>query len=127
MKFTKHMKIELAVEIVAKQGYWEATSKGIEIFAKGDTPDNAAKEFERQMREGRPEFKAREVIQYVPKPKVVEVPVEAPVEEVTLAEVVAETVVDGEVKEVVYGKKRGRPKKEKIDELVEEVKDADIF
>lgn len=129
--FIKHMKIEMAVEIVAKQGYWEATSKGIEIYAKGDTPDNAAKEFERQMKEGRPEAKARQVIQYVPKPKAeiaiapeIEDPNDMVTEEVdTLAAETAEVKELEETKEVVF-KKRGRPKKEIVNELVQEVDDA---
>lgn len=104
--FRRMLKIEMAVEVKPGQGCWEATSMGIDIVAEGQTPDGAVKEFERLLKEGRSESKARKVIQYVPQPKVEE----APVVEESLAGEDVEVKETEEVKEVVF-KKRGRPRK----------------
>lgn len=103
--FKRNIKIELAVEITAGQGVWEAKSEGIDIVGCGQTPDDACKDFEKRMKEGRTENKVRQVIQYEPKAKVEEIE-----EGETLASVEGEAQEKEGNKEVVF-KKRGRPRK----------------
>lgn len=96
----KSVNVQLLLMITPGDKCWEARADGFETVGVGQTPDAAAVNFEKTLREGSGDTRARKVVAYVPVEKVEEPLI---TEESLLVEGTSE---DSDVTEAFVGKKK---------------------